>query len=74
MRAFAVLVLLLLMVSLGTASTGIYGVNGSEPAFLQDIGPQDERADRPIAAAVVALGVAAVILRGIYRYEKHESG
>ncbi|MCJ7478741.1 MAG: hypothetical protein MUP63_01010 [Candidatus Nanohaloarchaeota archaeon QJJ-7] len=74
MKAFAVLVLLLMIVSLGTASTGIYGVNGSEPGFLQGIGPQEERADRPIAAAVVALGVTAIILRGLYRYEKYESG
>ncbi|MFB6294881.1 MAG: hypothetical protein ABEI97_03925 [Candidatus Nanohaloarchaea archaeon] len=65
-KAVVLLAGVLLMATVGAASTGIYGVNGSEPAFLQDIGPQDERADNPVAAVVVAVGVAAAVLRGLY--------
>lgn len=66
-KALVLLVLLVTLVSFAGASS-FYGVNGSEPAFLEGIGPQDERVDSVLAALVVALGVAAVILRGLRRH------
>ncbi len=74
MRTALVLLALLLVTPVAAASTGVYGVNGSEPAFLRDIGPQADRVDNPLAAGVVAVAVAAVIGRGLWRYRGKESG
>lgn len=68
-KALVLLVLLAALVSFAGASS-FYSVNGSEPAFLKDIGPQEERADSIVAALVVALGVSAVILRGLRRHDR----
>lgn len=43
-------------------------VNSTEPGFLRDIGPQNDRTDNPLAAAAVAIVVSAVILYGLRRY------
>ncbi len=70
-----VLVLLgavVLMTAAATAASGVYGVNGSEPRFLEDVGPQQDRADNPVAAVIVAVGVAAVIIRGLYVYREKD--
>lgn len=74
MRTIAVLLVVIAVSApmAAAASGGLYGVNGSEPSFLRDIGPQDERADNPLAAAIVAAGVALVILRGLHRYTDEE--
>ncbi|MDY6766266.1 MAG: hypothetical protein SVW77_02760 [Candidatus Nanohaloarchaea archaeon] len=71
-KAIVLLAGILILTTAVTAASGIYGVNGSEPRFLKDVGPQDERSDNPVAAAVVAVAVAAVILRGLYRYRETE--
>ncbi|MDY6769925.1 MAG: hypothetical protein SVU88_03050 [Candidatus Nanohaloarchaea archaeon] len=68
-KLLVLLAVVLALTSVAAASSGFYSVNGSEPRFLRDIGPQDERTDEPLAAAVVAVAVAAVILRGLRQYE-----
>lgn len=66
---FALLVITLLLIGGIAASVPAdQYVNSSEPAFLHDIGPQDERTDNPMAAAITALAVAAIILRGLHKY------
>ncbi len=67
-KAVVLLAVIAVIAPFASAASGFYGVNGSEPAFLEDIGPQADRADNPLAAGVVAVGVALVILRGLYRY------
>jgi hypothetical protein len=60
------LLFLFLLSGIGTAAeTGAEAVQQSEPVFLHDIGPQTERQDNWVAAAVVAFGVAFVVLRGL---------
>lgn len=68
---YAVLALSLwLLLNVATATTGPADryINSSEPAFLHDIGPQDQRTDNPLAAAVTTLAVAAIFYRGFRRY------
>lgn len=45
-----------------------------EPAVFDGIGPQDERADNPVAAAVVAAGLLAVstFIYLLYHSEEYE--
>lgn len=66
--ALLTLFILLLISSTVSAAQAERLINSSEPGFLQDLGPQDERADNPLAAAVVAVAVGFVILRGLHRY------
>lgn len=72
--AAAVGLLLAFFIGTGAASTGQQYINSSEPAFLHDIGPQDERQDHPAVAGVVALGVGLVLYRGIRQYNKEQQG
>lgn len=59
------LCLLLLFFFSGIGAAAETG-ESSEPDFLHDIGPQTERQDNWVAAAVVAVGVSFVILRGLW--------
>lgn len=61
------LMLVLLTASVGGATADRYR-NSSEPAFLQDIGPQDERSDSPAAALITAAVVGLVFYRGFKVY------
>ncbi|MDY6761817.1 MAG: hypothetical protein SVY41_02110 [Candidatus Nanohaloarchaea archaeon] len=72
-KAVVLLAGVVLLSATVTAASGIYGVNGSEPGFLKDIGPQDERTDNAVAAVVVAVAVAAVILRGLQSHRGNET-
>lgn len=67
MRAIAVLVLVVLVFSGVTVGASL--PNGSEPGFTKNIGPQDQRADNPFAAGLVAVAVAGVILYGLHRHK-----
>jgi hypothetical protein len=58
----------LVNVAVATPAPADQYINSSEPAFLRDIGPQDQRADIPLAAAVTAMAVGAVFYRGFRRY------
>lgn len=68
MRNVLILVLLFATLISFTSASSFYSVNGSEPSFLKGSGPQDERADEPLAAVVVAVAVVAVVLRGLHRH------
>ncbi|MDY6777858.1 MAG: hypothetical protein SVU32_04270, partial [Candidatus Nanohaloarchaea archaeon] len=50
-------VVLVSMISLVFGMGPFQGVDGSEPAFLKDIGPRGERTDNPLAAVVVMASV-----------------
>lgn len=69
MRPLPVLLLATLLLTPVATAQGFYGVNGSEPSFLSDIGPQDDRSDNPLAAGLVAVAVAVVVAGGLRRYE-----
>lgn len=60
-----------MLLHMAAASPADQYLNSSEPAFLQNIGPQDDRADNPLAAAVTAAAVTAVIYRGLRRYNQN---
>lgn len=69
--AVLVLVLVLFAPSLGAAMEPRINVSG--PEFLQGIGPREPRTDNRAAAVIVAVGVAAVILRGLRVDRQHQS-
>lgn len=68
-RTTILFVLFILLTATVVAAPTEHYINGSEPAFLKDIGPQDQRSDKPIVAAITALVVAAVFYRGFKRYD-----
>lgn len=57
-------VFLFLAMTISLVSAGHSSFNGSEPDFLKDIGPQEDRSDNPWAALVVVIGVASVLYIG----------
>lgn len=75
-KIFAVFLLLSMLITFVSGAS--YSFNGSEPKFLEDIGPQEDREDNPWAALVVALGVAGIIYLGLknsdnIKRESHEN-
>lgn len=69
-RFIAVLALVILFSTLVSAGAADLYVNGSEPAFLEDVGPQDERANNPWAAVIVGVAVLLAIYNGLRRADK----
>lgn len=67
-KSVGLILLILLLLGTAAGSQADHYLNSSEPAFLKDIGPQDERADNPIAAAVTAIAITAVFYRGFRKY------
>lgn len=59
---------LLVLTATSFAAEGEMYVNSSEPKFLRNIGPRDPRTDNPLAAFIVAVGVAGIIYKS-YRAE-----
>lgn len=70
MRRIVIVLLLLAVIPLAAAADPHGLLNAKEPAFLHDIGPQEERADNPVAAVFVAIVVAATIYLGLHRGER----
>ena len=67
----SLLVVFVLVSSLAAgASQAERMINGSEPAFLKNIGPQDERKDNPVAAGIVAFFVALLLYKGFREARK----
>lgn len=64
-------VVVLLNAAAATTATADQYVNSSEPAFLHDIGPQNQRADNPLAAGFTAIVVGLVFLRGFKTFDRH---
>ncbi len=72
-KTFVLIVLICLLLQSVAGVQGNQYINSSEPAFLHDIGPQDERSDNPWAAVVTALVVAAVFYRGFHHYSRDDT-
>ncbi len=67
-QLLVVTVLFVLLAATVSSSTTDQYVNSSEPAFLHDIGPQDDRTNNPVAAAITAVVVGLVFYRGFKVY------
>lgn len=71
-KTLIVVVVLVCLSAVTGASTGANLANVSGPDILKGIGPTEPRTDNPIAAGITAIGVAAVILRGLRMDKKKE--